>query len=411
MSTCSLPKSNLDASCPEYIPERELRSQLRGECHDRLEKIIEPIFCGDGKVFRAQLEKAALYLFGFKSQANKASLLATFAPCFMGEIIAELSVSSTERSTVGFRFFRELRALLPVKAGQELENGFISHLHRQTESFLCDAALKQIMLHSKRSGTPTSSPSPCEEAGDIPNKIPSVPIEGVFSLTSLLNLLITRLNLPDTPDITVCVPPAKPCLDLCKFVDAACRIQATCDRDRSSAMLDNRSHPEGRDEISDMKALMQKDWHSLLYQLLDSFSQCLGFFSSLFASLNLRVLSGAWHRSASIEDRTNVQSASPNYGDNDFDIGSSLPALLNSALTCMRELLLDECLPHKLLRSTVLDILMYATELAAISNVTYPTWNEPIEEEAGVDGGSVESENDEVYESFEKFLKETNQLP
>ncbi|VDP95698.1 unnamed protein product [Echinostoma caproni] len=327
-------------------------------------------------------------------------------PQVIGYALGQATLESSARCTLGFRLFKELRARLPIASGQGLECGMTTAVHEETQSLIDGGILKELQ-HEANSGFRDMSKSQCEEAGDIPSQTKSSHSDRPFTLMKFLNLLITRLNLLDSSDESTCIPPAQPCIDLCQIVLTVCRMQLNF---MESSHYGLGSSPN--DAAFDSSVLVRRDWIGLLYMVIDSFSQGLCFFNCFLTSLNQRVLNGAWHRTGSLEDRAKIHGDTLISDlDNGFDCGSYLSSLMNNVLTCMRELLLEGKVPLKMIRSAILDTLMIASELAAVSNITYPTWPAETYELPVTESGSTESDGDEVYECYQKFLLETHQVP
>lgn len=326
-------------------------------------------------------------------------------PKIVGYSLGQAALESTDRCTLGFRVFKEMRAQLPTPTGQELECGVFTAVHEATQANADENAVKRLQC-STYSCAETPPTMQCNEAGDISVQTNSSYADRIFILLQYLNLLITRLNLVDSSEECTCIPPAQPCIDLCRIVETVCRIQLTC-VEIPPAQYFRDAKPS--DVPFDPSVLMRRDWIGLLYMAVDSFFQCFSFFNCFLTSVNQRVISGAWHRTGSLDERAKVHGdTSSSDLENGFDYGSLLSALVNRILTCMRELLVDERVPLKMVRSAILDTLMIASEMTAVNNIT--PWSVESYDLPIVDSGSTESEGDDVYECYQKFLIETQQL-
>ncbi|OON21399.1 hypothetical protein X801_02708 [Opisthorchis viverrini] len=374
-------QATLDGSAAEFVPSEELQQQInKRAAFLQVSKMIEPVFLEKGKNFHSQLSQIRGLL----------SSTTVNAPYLVGEVIGSLTTSSPEHAPVGFRFFKELRSVISDHAGHELEAGLFKSVHETTRAMLTNNAFQQMIT---KCATVTSAPavsSVCDEAGDLPKQTDDITITNrAFGLTTFLNLLITRLNLPESPEACVCTPPILPCVDLCQLVELACHVQA--------------GHPRApsADEpvISELDIFNLRNWTGLFHQLCDSFYQSMMFFNCALMELNSRISDGTWNHSGSLGD----QHSKPGQVENGFEHGAQLSCLLTELLLRMRSLLLDEQIPLKVTRSTILDILLCANQLTALSFTNWP-------EASSVELGFSESEGDEVYESYQRFLEETKQI-
>ncbi|KAF8564761.1 hypothetical protein P879_08382 [Paragonimus westermani] len=377
MNTCSFPRSNLDVSAAEFVPFEKLQQKDNKQASIRqLKEIIEPVFQGNNSSSEHILQIKQIAL---AKNVN--------APRLIGEVLGDLVTVTPARSSIGFRFVKKLLAVLSVPDGQELQAGLIGSVDGFTNTLISDTSVNHLFTRFIRSETQEQSSVVCEGDGDLPDELTGESTDRVFGVLRLLNLLITRLNMTDTPDEIICIPPTQPCIDLCLLVDAACRLQLTYASPNLSMVSESPSLA--------VDLFAQKNWLALLYQLFDTFSQCLPFFNCLLTHLNSRTLDGSWSNAGSLEERANTSS------DNAFEHGAYLSSLLSNILTCMRELLLAVQLPLKLLRSTVLDVLLYANQLATLST-SY---------DAALEPSVHESDDDEVNECYKQFLEQTNQIP
>ncbi|TPP63575.1 hypothetical protein FGIG_11808 [Fasciola gigantica] len=390
--------SNLDSSAAEFVPDKELLLKIaKREGLAKTKEFIDPLFSGE-RSFR-HVTELLLKMATLESDVNP--------PEIVGYALGQATLESSERVTFGFRIFKELRAQLPTASGQDLECGLFTAVHEATQAAVDENLLKDLQSRTN-SYSKTTAIEQLEEAGDVPIQISDSHTDRVLTLLKYLNLLITRLNLVDSSDECTCVPPAQPCVDLCQIVEKVCRMQLTYVKIPSAQYLHD-SEPSS-DVAFDPAVLMRHDWVGLLYLAVDSFSQSLSFFSCFLTSLNQRVLSGAWYRTGSLDERAKIRgNASALEMDNGFEYGPHLSSLMNRTLTCMRELLVEERVPLKMIRSAILDTLMTASEMAAVNNIT--PWSAESYELPVIDSGSTESEGDDVYECFQKFLLETDQVP
>ncbi|KAA3673723.1 uncharacterized protein DEA37_0007679 [Paragonimus westermani] len=393
MNTCSFPRSNLDVSAAEFVPSEKLQQKDNKQASIRqLKEIIEPVFQGNNSSSEHILQvRIPLKFHALIKQIALAKNVN--APRLIGEVLGDLVTVTPARSSIGFRFVKKLLAVLSVPDGQELQAGLIGSVDGITNTLIFDTSVNHLFTQFIRSETQEQSSVVCEGDGDLPDELTGESTDRVFGVLRLLNLLITRLNMADTPDEIICIPPTQPCIDLCLLVNAACRLQLTYASSNLSMV------PESPSLAVDLFA--QKNWLALLYQLFDTFSQCLPFFNCLLTHLNSCTLDGSWSNAGSLEERANTSSEKSVAMDNAFEHGAYLSSLLSNILTCMRELLLAVQLPLKLLRSTVLDVLLYANQLATLST-SY---------DAALEPSVHESDDDEVNECYRQFLEQTNQIP
>ncbi|KAF5400736.1 hypothetical protein PHET_05804 [Paragonimus heterotremus] len=383
MNTCSFPRSNLDVSAAEFVPFEKLqRKDSKHASIQQLKEIIEPVFQGNSSFndHILQIKQIAL-----AKNVNASRLV--------GEVLGDLITVTPERSSVGFRFVKKLLTALPVPDGQELQAGLIASVDGFTNALISDTSLNHLFTQFIRSDTQEQFSVVCEGDGDQPDELIGKSTDRVFGVLRLLNLLITRLNMADTPDECICIPPTQPCIDLCLLVDTACRLQLTYANSNFAMISESPSLA--------VDLFTQKNWLALLYQLFDTFSQSLPFFNCLLTNLNSRTLDGSWNNAGSLEERANTSSGKSVAIEDEFEHGAYLSSLLSNVLTCMRELLLAVQLPLKLLRSTVLDVLLCANQLATLST-SY---------EAALEPSLHESDDDEVNECYRQFLEQTNQIP
>ncbi|KAF7256649.1 hypothetical protein EG68_06085 [Paragonimus skrjabini miyazakii] len=383
MNTCSFPRSNLDVSAAEFVPFEKLQQKdSKHASIQQLKGIIEPVFQGNSSFSDHILQIKQIAL---AKNVNASRLI--------GEVLGDLITVTPERSSVGFRFVKKLLTVLPVPDGQELQAGLIASVDEFTNSLISDTSVNNLFTQFIRSSTQEQSSVVCEGDGDQPDELTDKSTDRVFGVLRLLNLLITRLNMADTPDECLCIPPTQPCIDLCLLVDTACRLQLTYANSNLAMISESPSLA--------VDLFTQKDWLALLYQLFDTFSQSLPFFNCLLTNLNSRTLNGSWNNAGSLEERANTSSGKSVAIEDEFEHGAYLSSLLSNVLTCMRELLLAVQLPLKLLRSTVLDVLLCANQLATLST-SY---------EAALEPSLHESDDDEVNECYRQFLEQTNQIP
>ncbi|CAH8615073.1 unnamed protein product [Dicrocoelium dendriticum] len=375
MTSFASPNSSLDGSAAEFVPCEELRQELnRRTAISAIREMLEPIFDKRGVHFRNQLDQ-------LKKVASNKSVNASH---LIGDILGDVATLDPNRAPTGFRFFKQLRTALSVSDGCELEAGLTGRMHELTKELISGNSLQQLLLQSIRPDTASSVP--CEEAGgDKPDQ--SVPqcTSRLFGVLMMLNLLITRLNLSDSPDECVCVPPALPCVDLCRLVEATCHLQLTYHR---ASFSDDPS-------FSETVLFDQKTWASFVYHACDSFSQCLLFINCLLAQANSHITNGSWSNGTHVLNHTHEGESNSGH----FGTYATVSSLMSAVLTQMRELLLDERLPSKLMRTTVLDLLLTSDQLT-----NYPALP------AELESGSNESVGDDVYECYQHFLEETNQV-
>ncbi|KAF6777742.1 hypothetical protein AHF37_02670 [Paragonimus kellicotti] len=419
MNTCSFPRSNLDVSAAEFVPFEKLQQKDSKHASIRqLKEIIEPVFQGNSSFSEQVLQIKQITL---AKNVN--------APRLIGEVLGDLITVTPERSSVGFRFVKKLLAVLPVPDGQELQAALIASVDKFTNAVISDTSVNNLFTRFIQSETQEQSSVVCEGDGGQPDELTDKSTDRVFGVLRLLNLLITRLNMADTPDECICIPPTQPCIDLCLLVDTACRLQLTYANSNLSMVSESPSLA--------VDLFTQKNWLALLYQLFDTFSQSLlthlnsrtldgswnnacslkerantsseksvaigddDVIKSLLTHLNSRTLDGSWNNACSLKERANTSSEKSVAIGDELEHGAYLSSLLSNVLTCMRELLLAVQLPLKLLRSTVLDVLLCANQLATLST-SY---------EAALEPSLHESDDDEVNECYRQFLEQTNQIP
>lgn len=395
MSDCKPVSSKLDQNAKEFVPLAVIKERTLSE----MRTIVEDIFNLPLGEVQAQIRKIKAI----------AELDLAHASHLVGEILAQLTTTNVRRVSLGFRCFKDVRAYLPDTKGNDLEAGVLESVKLMTQEVLSGSTLKSLMLSSEN-GLSDSTTS-CRlnvESSDVQPEPMDFPTDHLFGLVVFLRYLITNLNSSDDCESYVCIPPIEPCIDFCLLVDAVCELQLHFVRVKNSEVNET-----GLSLLDASCALLSEtSWHSLLYQLFDGFSHGLMYFNSALASVNVRVLNGAWQRTCSLDDREN-DSYQPS---TDCTSASYLSMLINRCLTGMRTLLVEEQLPTRILRSTVLDLLMYASEMAAIQNTTCQNWTESNQvcEEIGsklnLSDESLGELDGEQAADFEDFLIESGQL-
>ncbi|CAH8502248.1 unnamed protein product [Heterobilharzia americana] len=395
MTDCKPVTSNLDRNAKEFVPLADLREKTLSE----IKATVEAIF--DTRSANAQEN--------LKKVKAVAELSSPTAALLVGEFLAQLTTSNVNRVGVGFRCLKDVRAHLPVAKGNEVESAVFERVKTMTQEVISSNALKSLMCDSQKlsCGSSTSGLEMHVGSENIPDEKSSV--EHVFALVTFLRFLITNLNTTEDCEAYVCAPPIQPCIDFCSLVDTVCDLQLHSERIRNPV----ESNETSMSLLDTSCALLsESNWNSLLYHLFDGFSQGLIHFSSVLTSVNVRVLDGSWQRTCSVDDRDINCGISQDYAP-----ASYLSMLINKCLTSMRALLIEEQLPMKILRSTALDLLMYASEMAALQNATCSNWTESnqlceeICSDMNLSNESLEELDEEQAADFQSFLKESGQLP
>ncbi|CAH8522361.1 uncharacterized protein DC041_0010274 [Schistosoma bovis] len=395
MSDCKPVSSKLDQNAKEFVPMADLKQRTLSE----IKTVVED-------VFNVPLGEVQAHMKKIKAIAELDSPQASH---LVGEILAELTTKNVKRVSLGFRCFKDVRAYLPDTKGNGLEAGVLKSVKLMTQEVLSGSILKSLMLSSENVlSDSTTSCRMSVESSDVQKEPMDLPIDHLFGLVVFLRYLITNLNASDDCESYVCIPPIEPCIDFCLLVNAVCELQLHFVRVGNSEVNET-----GLSLLDASCALLSEtSWDSLLYQLFDGFSHGLMYFNSALASVNVRVLNGAWQRTCSLDDREN----DPYQSSTDCTSASYLSMLINKCLSGMRTLLVEEQLPTKILRSTVLDLLMYASEMAAIQNTNCQNWTESnqVYEEIGsklnLSDESLGELDGEQAADFEDFLIESGQL-
>nr|CAH8840637.1 unnamed protein product [Trichobilharzia regenti] len=388
--------SKLDHNAEEFVPLADLQEKTYSE----IRITVESVFDADFSSSQASLKKVRAVA---ELNSAKASRL-------VGEILAELTTLNVKRVGVGCRCLKDVRAHLPVTKGNEVEAAVFNRVKSMTQEVISSNILKSFMLSSQKSisNSSRSDSEICVESGDVPKEPENSSIEHIFALVTFLRYLITNLNTLDDCEGYVSAPPIQPCIDFCLLLNTVCELQLHSERTKSS-------EPKNEASLSltdtTCALLSESSWNSLMYNLFDGFSQGLMHFNLILTSTNVRVLDGTWQRTCSIDEREN------DFENNqDFTSASHLSMLINKCLTSLRALLVEEQLPMRILRSTVLDLLMYASEMAAVQNASGSNWTEPnnfCEEmcpDINLSNESLEELNEEQAADFQRFLKDTGQL-
>ncbi|CAH8487878.1 unnamed protein product [Schistosoma turkestanicum] len=393
MSNCEPVSSKLDQNAEEFVPIAEIQQKTLSN----IKNIVEDVFNLPTGQVQAHIKRIKAI----------ADLDSASASRLVGESLAQSTTKNIKRVSLGFRCLKDVRAYLPDTKGNDLEAAVLQSVKLMTQEVLSGNTLKLLMSNTQNVlYDPSTSHTMSTELNDIQKEPVDPSVDHLFGLVVFLRYLITSLNASDDCESYVCIPPIEPCVDFCLLVDAVCELQLHSNKVRNSEVNET--------DLSSLEiSCAETSWNSLMYQLFDGFSQGLMYFNSALVSVNVRVLDGSWQRACSLDDRVNDSyKPSANYTS-----ASYLSMLINKCLTGMRALIVEEQLPTKILRSTVLDLLMYASEMAALQNTSCQNWTESNQmyEESGskldLSNESLEELDEEQAADFEDFLIESGQLP
>ncbi|KAK4469455.1 hypothetical protein MN116_007006 [Schistosoma mekongi] len=385
--------SNLDQNAKEFIPLADLKQKTLSE----IRIIVEGFFT-------APLESVHENISKIKAVAELDVTVASL----VGKFLTQFTTQNVKRVSSGFRCLKDVRAYLPDAKGKAMETCVFDSAKLMTQEILSGNILKSLMCNSEDVlCDPSTFSRMSVGSSDISKEPESTSIDHVFGLVVFLKYLITSLNASDDCESYVCIPPIQPCIDFCLLVDTVCELQL------HSNKVKNSETNETDLSLLDTSCifLSETSWNSLMYQLFDGFSQGIMYFNSALTSANVKPLDGVWQRTCSLDDQgNNFSQPSTNCTP-----ASYLSMLINKCLTQMRTLLIEEKLPTRILRSTVLDVLMYASEMAALQN-TCQNWTESsnlygeTSSKLNLSNESLEELDEEQAADFEEFLIESGQL-
>lgn len=381
--------SKLNAKAEEYFPISELKEKALAELRGAIEEALNR-----SSKFSEQTYK--LKLFAEVNQLNSASLV--------GEVLAQSSVATPKRVTIGFRYFKEVRAKLSVTLGNNFESGVFSALREMVRKIISDSLIDKFYESSW-----THKSKLCIATGDVPKRLDAKSVDNIFAIIAFLRLIITNLN-TDSNSGYVCVPPLQPSEDFCILIENICRIH--CLKSHINIPCED-ENPMSTLAESMMELSLQQTWWGLLYSAFEGFHQGLVYVNALLTQMNLGALQGTWQRTGSADEQIELISEGQVATDG---FSSILSTSVNRTLTYMRQLLVRSQLPMRLLRSTLLDVLLCASELACLQASSYRAVDpyNISEYDFGLDinlsNESLNDFDDEKSADYQQFLRESGQL-